>query len=366
MDVKQQGLVQDRYALRTVPQWIGPTLEDLQLANQQIVIELNSSTDNPLIDVVDDRFHHGGNFQAASVTSAMEKARVSLVMYGRLLVSQCNEIINPSMNKGLAPNLCFDDPSLSFTCKGIDINMSSYFSELALISNPVSSHVHVAEMGNQSVNSLALIAARYAGQSVDIVNMMCAAHLYVLCQALDLRALEKDFFHAIQSRLRAIYDDLFRDSVLAANFERTWTIVLTSWSIHNQLDIDSRCAVASNDSTYGILDNIMQTNAGNSLYDSSNSWKASALSILMEEHEKIRQNFVIRPSTPRYLAPATKEIYKWVRHTLGIPLHRGLVDHPGISGGEGSNKTIGSMISRIYVAIRSGEIYDALGRATAY
>lgn len=67
-------LRQDRYSIRTASQWIGPVLEDLGLASQQIIIECNSVTDNPLIDVdinrsSNARVLHGGNFQAKSVTS---------------------------------------------------------------------------------------------------------------------------------------------------------------------------------------------------------------------------------------------------------------------------------------------------------
>ncbi|KAJ5649250.1 uncharacterized protein N7484_002973 [Penicillium longicatenatum] len=361
---KQQGLVQDRYALRTAPQWIGPQLEDLSLANQQIITELNSSTDNPLIDVAGDRFHHGGNFQAASVTSAMEKTRVALVMFGRLLVSQCNEIINPTMNKGLSPNLCIDDPSISFTCKAIDINMSSYFSELALISNPVAAHVHVAEMGNQSVNSLALIAARFASQSTDILHTMSAAHLYILCQALDLRALEKDFLGAIEPHLSSLYNDLFSGTVIKDDFRAVWTQLVASWSAHNQLDIKPRCTASSIDSTNCITNIIMTHKASLSLYEAVKSWNTSAASILAEEHEKTRHQFILNPSTPNYLAKSTKEIYIWVRQTLQVPLHRGLVDHPGIEGTEERKKNIGSMVTRIYTAIRDGEIREALERAT--
>lgn len=49
-----------------IAQWIGPNLETLELARRQIEIELNSTTDNPLLDVENSRIAHGGNFQAVS------------------------------------------------------------------------------------------------------------------------------------------------------------------------------------------------------------------------------------------------------------------------------------------------------------
>jgi phenylalanine ammonia-lyase len=103
MNVDQHGLVQDRYALCTASQWIGSVLEDFLLANRQITTELNSSTDNPLIDVDGDCFHHGGNLQAASVTSTIEKTKTGLVMLGRLSVSQCQELVNPSLTRACHP-----------------------------------------------------------------------------------------------------------------------------------------------------------------------------------------------------------------------------------------------------------------------
>jgi phenylalanine ammonia-lyase len=170
--VDVEGLAQDRYALRTSSQWIGPQLEDLMLATEQVTVELNSTTDNPLIDVEGDSILHGGNFQAASITSAMEKTRLSVQMFAKMLFAQCTEIINPALNRGLPPNLCADDPSLSFTMKGVDISMAAYYSEIAFLSNPVSTHVQSAEMHNQALNSLALISARYTLQVSEILNWM--------------------------------------------------------------------------------------------------------------------------------------------------------------------------------------------------
>ena len=98
------GLKQDRYALRTSSQWIGPQLEDLTLAHKQVSIECNSTTDNPLVDVFSSAIHHGGNFQACSITSAMEKTRASLQLLGRMLFAQCTELINPTTSNGLPPH----------------------------------------------------------------------------------------------------------------------------------------------------------------------------------------------------------------------------------------------------------------------
>lgn len=77
-DRNPTGLAQDRYALRSAPQWIGPQLEDLLSAHLQVTTELNSSADNPLIDVEAKEVHYGANFQAAAVTSATEKTRLAL------------------------------------------------------------------------------------------------------------------------------------------------------------------------------------------------------------------------------------------------------------------------------------------------
>lgn len=101
------SLRQDRYSIRTASQWLGPSLEDLSFAHQQMTTECNSVTDNPLIDE-HGRMLHGGDFQAKAVTSAMEKTRLALQTIGQMLFTQCAELINPATNRGLPPNLVAD------------------------------------------------------------------------------------------------------------------------------------------------------------------------------------------------------------------------------------------------------------------
>ncbi|KAI2615389.1 L-Aspartase-like protein [Hypoxylon sp. NC1633] len=99
---------------------------------------------------------HGGNFQAKSVTSAIEKARQGIQGIGRMILSQCTELINPATNRGLPPNL------------------------LGFLANPVN-HVQTAEMGNQALNSLALISARYTSTANEVLSQLFAAHLITIC-----------------------------------------------------------------------------------------------------------------------------------------------------------------------------------------
>lgn len=91
---EDEGILrQDRYPLRTAAQWIGPLVSDLVSSHAAIQIELNSTTDNPLIDVAGNTIHHGGNFQAMAVTNAMEKTRLGIQQMGKLNFAQMTELV---------------------------------------------------------------------------------------------------------------------------------------------------------------------------------------------------------------------------------------------------------------------------------
>ena len=44
-------LIQDRYSIRCLPQFLGPILETLHDVTRTLEIEFNSANDNPLIDI---------------------------------------------------------------------------------------------------------------------------------------------------------------------------------------------------------------------------------------------------------------------------------------------------------------------------
>ena len=130
----------------------------------------------PVVDTAGRRTIHGGIFQVLTVTSAMGKTCRSLQIVGRILFVQCTELINPSLNNGLPSELDADEPSQSFFMKGVDISIAALQAELGFLANPVASHVQTAEMGNQSVSSLALLSARYTHTALDALSQLAAAY----------------------------------------------------------------------------------------------------------------------------------------------------------------------------------------------
>ncbi|KAM7198706.1 L-Aspartase-like protein [Naviculisporaceae sp. PSN 640] len=404
-DPERIGLAQDRYPLRTAPQWIGPQLEDLYLATQQISVELNSTTDNPLIDAENLRIHHGGNFQAMAITSAMEKIMTAVQNLGRLLFTQSSELINNMTNKGLPPNLSADEPSESFTCKGFDVNMAAYMAELAYLAHPVSTHVQVAEMANQSVNSMALVSARYALEAVEVLSLMAAVYMYTLCQGVDLRVLQIEWRKKVPQLVEAVLTRSFSgvkelaegksnahvngngvsnaatngvSSPLASLTRQATEAILARWDHLAHLDTRDRAKTAINESLGSVIAILPQSRTpGNDNFTSLQAYTSEMTALLSEEYIKFRSAFVSNPvdTTREYLAPATRVVYDLVRIKLGIPMNRGVADHPPLvveaekeqaasdmmnGGGEGvkvnRKRTLGTMAGEIYEALRRGDV----------
>jgi phenylalanine ammonia-lyase len=364
-------LRQDRYALRTASQWIGPQLEDLMLARDQLETELNSTTDNPMFDATKREVHHAGNFQAVSVTSSTEKTRLVLQMIGKMIFAQSTELLDCHLSHGLPPNLAADEPSLSYTLKGVDINMASYMSELALLANPVSSHVQSAEMSNQSINSLALVSARYTHMAVDVLSLMMAAYLYSLCQALDLRVMHARFMEQLKPSIEVLTADTFGRLLGSVKLNSLngiiWTTITLSIDSTTTKDSTDRFTIIAKSAQTVLIDALgdikdaLSSDSKSSPEDYKDelylitSWTKKAAAISKAIFLTNRVSYLAKPDATPYLGSASKKMYKFVRKELQVPFHKGLVDHPTYHHTKEEQsrlKNTGSQISIIYESLR--------------
>ena len=360
-------LRQDRYSIRTTPQWIGPQLENVMLADKQISVEVNSTTDNPIVDAASEKILHGGNFQAMSVTSAMEKIRASLQVVGRMLFSQCTELINPSFNNGLPPNLTADEPSQNFLFKGIDINVASLQAELGFLAASVEPHVQNAEMGNQSLNSLALLSARYTHTALNVLAQLSAAYLLTLCQALDLRALYAQFLSSVEPRFKSATFDIFSPTLtdLESLHNRIW--------LQFKRELGKTTAIDSSDRFLQIVKTLQpilfahacscsEFSSTGDFITAMQGWASTTSKVSFDTYHDTRAAYAASPTAAEILGPASKRMYEYVRGPLKVPFQMAF-SHSKDPGNVHTtncgidNTTIGMQAAKIHTAIMNGALY---------
>lgn len=370
-DTEEGELRQDRYSVRTASQWIGPVLEDLHLAHQQIEIEMNSVTDNPLIDRTGGgKMLHGGNFQARAVTSAMEKTRQSLQTIGRMLFAQCAELINPATNRGLPPNLVAEEPSQSFIWKGTDIMIAALQAELGFLANPVGSHVQTAEMGNQSINSLALISGRYTMEAIQTLSQLSAAHLIACCQALDLRGMSCRYLATMGPILKRITQEAFSEYLLTPETAEVflpaiWVASQKALDTYTHFDSQKRFMITFESLQPLVLKHVTNTTEA---MQALQSWTEKCCATALDVFKMNREAYYSNPDATPYIGSASSRMYKLVRHELGVPfMSNKLISTPkgeedGFNWGEPGHvdkrgMTMGGMIAKVYESMRTGQLY---------
>nr|POE51625.1 phenylalanine ammonia-lyase [Quercus suber] len=370
-DTAEGELRQDRYSVRTASQWIGPVLEDLHLAHQQISIEMNSVTDNPLIDPAQDgKMMHGGNFQARAVTSAMEKTRQSLQTIGRMLFSQCAELINPATNRGLPPNLVAEEPSQSFIWKGTDIMIAALQAELGFLANPVGSHVQTAEMGNQSVNSLALISGRYTLEAVETLSQLSAAHLVACCQALDLRVMTCKYVETMAPIFKKMTSEAFSQYLLAPEnaevfLSLIWAAFQKALDTYTHFDSPRRFAITFESLQPIVIKHIRTTTEA---MQALKLWTEQCCDAGLDTFQMNREAYYANPEATSYIGSASSRMYKFVRHELGVPfMSNKVISTPKNEEGQftwgepdqdsKSGVTMGEMVAKVYESMRTGQLY---------
>ena len=182
--------VQDRYSLRCLPQYMGPIVEGIARINQTVETEMNSVSDNPLIDPASGQFHQSGNFLGQYIGIAMDDLRRYIGLMAKHLDVQIASLVAPEFSGGLTPSLRGNDElAYNMGLKGLQITGNSIMPMLTYNGNPLVEHFPThAEQFNQNVNGLSWGAANLAWKSVELFQQYSAIALIFAVQSLDMRA----------------------------------------------------------------------------------------------------------------------------------------------------------------------------------
>lgn len=177
--------VQDAYSLRCTPQVLGAVADAISFAEQTAVIELNASTDNPL--VFGDEVLSGGNFHGQPVAQALDVLGIGLTTLQALAERRVERLVNPDLSQGL-PAFLTADPGLSSGFMMVQITAAALVAESRAIAYPASIGSIPTDANQEDFVPMGMAAAWKARRILANAQRVVAAEFYCAAQGLEFLA----------------------------------------------------------------------------------------------------------------------------------------------------------------------------------
>ncbi|MCW5907993.1 MAG: aromatic amino acid lyase [Chitinophagales bacterium] len=198
--------VQEYYSLRCIPQILGPILDTIQQAEAVVMAELNSVSDNPVVDHESKNIYHGGNFHGDYVSLEMDKLKIAITKLSMMSERQLNYLLNDKLNGKLPPFININTIGLNFGLQGIQYTATSTVAENQSLCTPVYVHSIPSNNDNQDLVSMGSNAALIAARVMDNTFEVLAVEALALAQAADclnkadkLSPKPKEFYQAVRN-----------------------------------------------------------------------------------------------------------------------------------------------------------------------
>ena len=214
---KVSDWVQEVYSIRCIPQILGPVLDSIERAKVCLEVEINSVTDNPIVDWEGDGLLHGGNFHGECVSAVLDDMKASMVKLMMLSERRTNFFLNDKANKHFPPFLNLDEPGLTLGLQGLQFVATSTVAHGQSLAFPHRVHSIPTNADNQDVVSMGADGALLAMKVLEDVFITLAIELVTLAQVVNARGARDKL--SVESRkmfdlTRAIFPVIHRDRVI--------------------------------------------------------------------------------------------------------------------------------------------------------
>jgi histidine ammonia-lyase len=147
--------------------------------------ELNSVSDNPIVDHHSKNVYHGGNFHGDYVSLEMDKLKIAITKLSMLADRQLNYLLNDKLNGKLKPFINNGVLGLNFGMQGIQYTATSTVAENQSLSFPNYVHSIPSNNDNQDLVSMGSNSALLCAKVIDNTFDILAVHTLALAEAVD-------------------------------------------------------------------------------------------------------------------------------------------------------------------------------------
>ncbi len=183
---KPGGRIQDPFGLRAFPQVQGPALDAIRSLRDVLTIEINASTENPMISVEHGDAYHHAHFHTAYVSAALDHARATVHQVAELSAARLGDLVEPEFT-GLRPFLAAGPPGSSGVMI-LEYVAHDALTELRHAALPVTLGTAVVSRGIEDHASFSTQAARAATKACGAYTQLLACELVAAVRALRMRA----------------------------------------------------------------------------------------------------------------------------------------------------------------------------------
>ncbi|HCY83738.1 MAG TPA: histidine ammonia-lyase [Desulfobacteraceae bacterium] len=217
---KDCSRVQDAYTLRCSPQVHGASWDAFGYVDRVIRVEMNASTENPLIFPESGEFLSGGNFHGQPLALACDFLGIAIAELANISERRIERLVNPQLS-GL-PAFLVEDGGLNSGFMIAQYAAASLVSENKVIAHPASVDSIPTSANKEDHVSMGAVAARKCRDIVENVEEVIAIELLCGAQAIDLFTNLKagDGTIAAYETIRKEVDYMTEDRFLSADIAK--------------------------------------------------------------------------------------------------------------------------------------------------
>jgi histidine ammonia-lyase len=182
---KKDPRVQDPYSLRCAPQVHGAVRDTLACVRATLTIEINSSTDNPLVFADSGEVISGGNFHGQPLAMAADQLAVALAVLGGISERRIEQMTNPQTSL-LPAFLVRGEAGLNSGFMILQVTAAALVSETKTLAMPHSVDSIPTSANQEDYVSMGMGAARRIAPMLANLRNILAIELLAACQGLDL------------------------------------------------------------------------------------------------------------------------------------------------------------------------------------